>query len=250
MTREIKILFRFTLLITILTAAFWFVFWLIKGSVPTYGQIPLYNIFTQKVIYTIHLPFALSRLWDILAVPLWVLFLFCCFVGYIWFSDGPDKGTKAFISVFQLFAGLILGSLSLFLGLFGGFLIILGIGLVFAVFYIFGECDYVGDIFDGLPDATIMGFSSDIAGVVGFCLAAGFTHGFAAMFALCILTVLALALLCACLCLIYFIISFALYGCGCAIVCSADFMRFVAKLIGLVHFKRWLFACENGCSNG
>ena len=75
--RKIKLIVRWSIFTAGSIALFWFIWYLITGSVPTVTSIRITTV-TSIIIrpeWTIQLPFGISRWWDILIGPIW--FVFC-----------------------------------------------------------------------------------------------------------------------------------------------------------------------------
>ena len=93
--RRERLLFRIPLAVAILIALFWLIWYLVAGSIPTTTSIKM----TET--WTIVLPFAVSRLWDILFGAIWTFII-------VWIATS-EKIRKNEALIFGLVVGLGVG---------------------------------------------------------------------------------------------------------------------------------------------
>ena len=116
-----NMLWRIPLVVAILVAIFWGIWYLIAGEIPAVNQIKWSEDITTQ------LPFAISRLWDILFVFIWAFILVC------FFTQEKIKKNKNLST--RLIAGLSLGlvvglTISLSIGLVASLIVGLAFGLI------------------------------------------------------------------------------------------------------------------------
>ena len=135
-----RMLWRIPLVVAILFALFWGIWYLVAGEIPNTTQIR----WTEKT--NIQLPFAMSRVWDIIFAPLWAMILILLFTN--------NRIRKDENLVFGLGAGLVFGlafglGVGLFAGLGAGLSAGLGVGLFAGLVFGLGAGLGVG-LFAGL----------------------------------------------------------------------------------------------------
>ena len=111
-SRRMKLLWLIPLIAAILFALFWGIWFLKTGSEPITDHLR----WNEKTV--IHLPFAVSRFWDILFAPIWA-FLFVFLFTNKRFIEEKNSGFGVFFY--------------LAIGLFAGLGTSLGAGLVFGL---------------------------------------------------------------------------------------------------------------------
>lgn len=140
--RKIKLMWRWSLLSAGMIVLFWFVWYLMAGSVPTISQIKM------TPDWTIQLPFGISRWWDILIGPIWSVLLIIIFTN--------KKITENDDSVAGLVVGLGVGlAFGLAFGLGAGLAFGLGAGLVILINKLFSMSFWrsVGNWLIAKPDS-------------------------------------------------------------------------------------------------
>jgi hypothetical protein len=125
--RRRKLLWRIPLVVAILFAIFWGIWYLVAGEVPVVTQISF------GTLGAIQLPFAVSCFWDIVFAPIWAIVLILLFTDKR-IMDDPNFGPAISVTFFLL-VGLIFGlnsglGVGLVAGLAAGLSVGLGVGLV------------------------------------------------------------------------------------------------------------------------
>lgn len=157
--RRVQLMCRWSLVTGVIIALFWGVWYLINGSVPTVTSVRI------TPDWTIQLPFAISRWWDVLIGPLWSVMLILILTNKrIWDNEDLKAGL-----VFGLVYGLAFGlAFGLALGLF--------VGLAFGLFVGLALGPIAGLAF-GLVSGLVSGLVAGLVAGLVFGLAYGLVYG-------------------------------------------------------------------------
>jgi len=161
-----RMLWRVPLVVTILYALFWGVWYLITGEIPVVSEIKWIDE------TTIHLPFRISRLWDIIFVPIWV------FIFVFLFTDEIDDFDEKLLG--PLLAGLIMGGIFLHDGILMVSISILGFSLLFNLILTLTNLSLGNRPIIELLSGLIINLNISLGAGLIISLVAGLGFGFAA----------------------------------------------------------------------
>lgn len=174
--RTKKLMVRWSLISAAFFALFWGAWYLIAGEVPELTEIKWNN----KIIY--QLPFAISRWWDVLLVPLWVNLIIITIGVIKKISKTIQKNDFLAILLCPLSIGLLFGlpvwgicirGSNSTLGMVWGMIIFLGLGLLFSLPA--GLCDkstngLIGSLTVGLAASIVINITLGLSIGLIFCI--------------------------------------------------------------------------------
>jgi len=99
-SRKVKLMVRWSIFSAVLIAAFWTIWYLVAGQVPAVESIKM----TET--WTIQLPFAMSRWWDILIGPIWSIIIILVVTIGRFQSEGASSALAVTILGITIGAGL------------------------------------------------------------------------------------------------------------------------------------------------
>jgi len=165
--RRQKLLWRTPLIVAILIAIFWGIWYLITGSIPEVTTVKLAG--TKNIL----LPFAMSRLWDILFGTIWTFII-------VWIAT--NEKIREYLEPADLVIGLGVG---LVFGVGLGMAVGLCFGLVFTLLFGVPAGLIIGGTFT--PDLGLgVGLGAWLGGGLGAGLGIGLVFGVAVSLGICL----------------------------------------------------------------
>ena len=176
--QTMKMMWRWSIMSTGLTVLFWWAWWLIRGNVPVIDSI----ILEPGHDLQFDLPYAVSRLWDVVMIPFWTVSIVLILTRKV--KDGYCKMSTPLFS--GLLIGLCLGT-QLFLNLGLGMCLIVGIATAIIGGFILGLMTGQNarhPISHSMPCAMAysLGNGLGVSVTLGLVLGSIYAFGIAAMF--------------------------------------------------------------------
>ena len=180
--RELKMIFRFSILLSAIVALFWVIWYQVVGSVPSVSEVQVLVPRVLRVSY--HLPFSTSRAWDVLIGPIGAtLLISIVFSKTVRGSD--DGGAVNLALVVALAFGIARLIIGWEYGLIHDLSYVLAAGMVIGL--IIG---LTGGFMPSLVLGSIISLASGMIVGIGFGWIYGVTH----VLAFCLATILGAAL--------------------------------------------------------